>query len=183
MESLAPGVLLIADPFLKDNHFSRTVVLLCEHKEKGSLGFVINKRIEHTLDDLFPSAKGLVLPVYFGGPVQMDTIHFIHSYPNVIPGSHRLGDGVYWGGNFETTLSLLKSGDIDPGRIRFMLGYSGWSEGQLDGELKGKSWLTVQASRNVVFLRQTEEIWKESIRLLGSDYELLVNYPLDPLLN
>jgi len=123
MEDPAPGILLIADPFLKDPHFTRTVILLCEHRETGSLGFVINKQLEHTLEDLIPSAKGLKLPIYFGGPVQMDTLHFLHAYPDLIPGSHQLADGVFWGGDFELALSLMRTGHIDPSRIRFYIGY------------------------------------------------------------
>jgi putative transcriptional regulator len=183
MENPAPGILLIADPFLKDQHFSRTVILLCEHKENGSLGFVINRQLEHRLEDLLAGAKGLKIPIFFGGPVQMDTLHFLHMYPNLIPGSRQLSDGIYWGGDFEIALSLLQNGDIDPHLIRFYIGYSGWTGGQLDEELKGKSWLTAQARRKVVFHPQLDEIWKEAIRLLSSEYQLMANFPIDPQLN
>ena len=76
-----PGVLLIAEPFLKDPNFMRTVVLLCDHQEEGSFGFVINRAYKHTLDELMNNAEDLKIPVYYGGPVQMDTIHFLHHYP------------------------------------------------------------------------------------------------------
>ena len=81
----ATGILLIADPFLKDPNFLRTVVLLCEHEEQGSFGFVLNKQITQTLDELISDLNGHKLPVYYGGPVQMDTIHFLHQYPDLIP--------------------------------------------------------------------------------------------------
>ena len=98
----APGILLIADPFLKDPNFLRTVVFLCEHKEEGSFGFVLNRKYENTLDELIPGLEDLKLPVFYGGPVQMDTIHFLHQYPDEIPGSEEVIKGVYWGGDFET---------------------------------------------------------------------------------
>jgi putative transcriptional regulator len=183
MEDLAPGILLIADPFLKDQHFSRTVILLCEHKENGSLGFVINRQLEHRLEDLFMGAQGLNIPLFFGGPVQMDTLHFLHAYPDLIPGSRQLTDGIFWGGDFEMALSLLRTGHIDPDRIRFYIGYSGWTGGQLADELKGKSWLTTGAMRKVVFHPQLDEIWKEAIRLLGVEYQVMANFPIDPQLN
>ena len=82
----AAGILLIADPFLKDPNFLRTVVLLCEHRQQGSFGFVLNKQIEQTLDELITDLEGHSLPVY-GGPVQKDTIHFLHQYPDLIPES------------------------------------------------------------------------------------------------
>ena len=76
MIDLAPGILLIADPFLKDPNFLRTVVFLCEHKEEGSFGFVLNRQYENSLDELIPELEGHKIPVYYGGPVQLDSIHF-----------------------------------------------------------------------------------------------------------
>ncbi|HLX91141.1 MAG TPA: YqgE/AlgH family protein [Puia sp.] len=183
MESPGAGILLIADPFLKDPNFKRTVVFLCEHKEEGSFGFVLNKSYNHKLDELVSGAEDLKIDVYFGGPVQMDTIHFLHTYPDKIPGSYEITNGVHWGGDFEMAISLLRAGEIDRNRIRFFIGYSGWGVGQLDDELKEKSWLTVQATRKLVFHKQMDEIWKEALRMLGGDYEVLINYPTDPTLN
>ena len=102
-----PGILLIADPFLKDPNFLRTVVFLCEHKEEGSFGFVLNRKYENTLDELIPEVKGFKLPVFYGGPVQMDTIHFLHQYPNDIPGGEEIMKGVYWGGDFSKAVELI----------------------------------------------------------------------------
>src|SRR5258708_37499099 len=91
MESPAPGILLIADPFLKDPNFMRTVVFLCEHQDEGSFGFVLNKNYEYTLDELVSGLEDLKkIPVYLGGPVQMDTIHFLLQYPDKIA----CGDGI-----------------------------------------------------------------------------------------
>ena len=178
-----PGILLIADPFLKDPNFLRTVVFLCEHKAEGSFGFVLNRKYENTLDELIPELEGHTLPVYYGGPVQQDTIHFLHQYPDEIPGGVEVLKGVYWGGNFDSVVDLIKKGGIDPGRIRFFIGYSGWSEGQLEEERKEKSWLTVKAKRKLVFHRHHEDIWKESLKELGGEYEMMINYPIDPQLN
>jgi len=183
MQDPAAGILLIADPFLKDPNFMRTVVFLCEHQEQGSFGFVLNKNYEHSLDELVPDLAGLKLPVHYGGPVQMDTLHFLHQYPDKIPGGFEVIDGVYWGGEFETAVELLRNKEIDPNKIRFYIGYSGWSEGQLTDELKEKSWLTASGNRKLVFHRKIEEIWKDSLKLLGGDYEALINYPIDPQLN
>ena len=178
-----PGTLLIAEPFLKDPNFMRTVVFLCDHQAEGSFGFVINKPFTHTLDELMNDTEVLKVPVYYGGPVQMDTIHFLHQYPALIPGSYEVMDGIYWGGDFETVISLLKEGSIDLNKIRFFIGYSGWGEGQLNDELKEKSWLTAEATRKLVFHKKIDEIWKDSLRHLGGDYEMLANYPTDPQLN
>ena len=183
MESPAPGILLIADPFLKDPNFIRTVIFLCDHQEEGSFGFVLNKNYEHTLDELVTGAEGLKIPVYFGGPVQMDTIHFLHQFPETIPGGLEVMDGIFWGGDFEAAIEQLRIGKIDKNKIRFFIGYSGWGNGQLADELKEKSWLTVMATRKLIFHKKTQELWKEAIRHLGGDYEMMVNFPIDPQLN
>lgn len=177
------GTLLIADPFLKDPNFMRTVIFICEHQAEGSFGFVLNRAYEHKLDELIVGAEGMNIPVFSGGPVQMDTIHFLHQYPLLIPGGLEVASGVYWGGNFEKALELLRSGEIDLNNIRFYLGYSGWSEGQLEEELKEKSWLLTEATNNIIFHQPADEIWKEALRLMGGDYTMMINFPIDPRLN
>jgi putative transcriptional regulator len=183
MQTPAQGILLIADPFLKDPNFMRTVIFLCEHQPEGSFGFVLNRAYEYMLDELVSGAEGLELPVYLGGPVQMDTIHFLHQYPDLIPGGFKVINGVYWGGNFERAIELIRSGEIDTNNIRFYVGYSGWGDGQLEEELKEKTWLTIEANRNIVFHQPTEETWKEAIKMMGGDYEMMINFPIDPRLN
>lgn len=183
MQTLTQGTLLIADPFLKDPNFMRSVIFICEHQPEGSFGFVLNRVYEYKLDELVVGAEGLELPVYIGGPVQMDTIHFLHQYPDLIPGGHQVINGVYWGGNFEKAIELIRSGEIELSNIRFYVGYSGWGDGQLEEELKEKTWLTIEANRNIVFHEPTEETWKEAIKMLGGDYEMMINFPIDPRLN
>lgn len=177
------GILLISDPFLKDPNFMRTVVFLCEHKEEGSFGFVLNRKYENTIDELIPELEGYQLPVYYGGPVQMDTIHFLHQYPDEIPGGLEVLKGVYWGGDFEIVVDMIKKNSIDANKIRFFIGYSGWSGGQLGDELNEKSWLTVKATRKLIFHKKHDEVWKDSLKLLGGDYEIMINFPIDPQLN
>jgi len=183
MVTPGPGILLIADPFLKDPNFMRTVVFLCEHQDEGSFGFVLNRNYDYTLDELVNGLDDLKLPVFYGGPVQMDTIHFLHQYPEKIPGGYEIAEGVFWGGDFDVAIQMIRKGEVNLQRIRFYIGYSGWGTGQLNDELKEKSWLTVKANRKIVFHKETEEIWKESLKLLGGDYEMMINFPIDPQLN
>ena len=179
----AAGVLLIADPFLKDPNFMRTVVFLTEHHEEGTVGFVINRQYENTLDELIPEINGHKFPVYYGGPVQMNTIHFLHRYPDQITGGVEVMKGVYWGGEFEKVVELINTGAIEPSKIRFYIGYSGWSTGQLEDEMKEKTWLTVHATRKLIFHNDVQEIWKDSLKHLGGEYEMMINFPIDPQLN
>jgi len=179
----ARGILLIADPFLKDPNFLRSVVFICEHKEEGSFGFVLNRQYENTLDELIPELEGFKLPVYYGGPVQVDSIHFLHQYPDEIPGGEEVVKGVFWGGDFDAAIALIKNKLIDTEKIRFFIGYSGWSEGQLDSEMTEKTWLTVKATRKLIFNKNFQETWRDSLKHLGGDYKMMVNFPIDPQLN
>jgi putative transcriptional regulator len=183
MVSPESGILLIADPFLKDPNFMRTVVFLCDHQDEGSMGFVINKQIEQTLDELMDGFEGHKIPVFYGGPVQMDTIHFLHQYPEKVPGGQQVMKGVYWGGDFELLSEMVKNGEVDFNKIRFFLGYSGWGNGQLNGELAEKSWLTVSATLKLLFHDEPDDIWKDSLKHLGGEYEMMINFPIDPSLN
>lgn len=178
-----PGILLIADPFLKDPNFLRTVVFLCQHKEDGSFGFVLNRQYENKLGELLPEAEGSQLPVYYGGPVQTNTIHFLHQCPDEIPGGQEILKGVFWGGDFDVVVNMIKNETLNTAKVRFYIGYSGWDEGQLDTEMKEKTWLTVKATRQLVFHPEHDEIWRASLKHLGGDYEIMANFPIDPQLN
>ena len=183
MVELSAGTLLIAEPFLKDPNFMRTVVLLCDHQQEGSFGFVLNKQFKHSLDELIPEFEGMKIPVFAGGPVQLDTLHFLHTYPELLPGSHEIADGVYWGGDFEMMKALLIQGELDLKRIRFFVGYSGWGVNQLEEEMNSKSWLTAKARKSIILHKSISEIWKDALRLLGDEYAMMINFPTDPQLN
>lgn len=183
MISPSKGVLLIANPFLKDPNFTRSVILICEHLAEGSFGFVLNQLYPQKLNELLPDLKDINFPVYVGGPVQQDALHFIHQYPDLISGGEEIANGIYWGGNFESLLIHLRNDDINPERIRFFVGYSGWTEGQLDNELKEESWITVMATRKLIFTTPPENTWRESLNHLGGNYKMMINFPIDPGLN
>jgi len=183
MTEPVPGLLLISDPFLKDPNFMRTVILLCEHQEEGSFGFVLNRPYDQPLGELISDLEGSAIPVYYGGPVQLDTVHFLHKRPDLIEGGFEVTDGIYWGGDFETVVSLIKEGKLKASDIRFYIGYSGWGEGQLENELKEKSWITSEATKQLVFHKQAGMIWKDALKHLGGEYAQMTNYPIDPQLN
>ncbi len=179
----APGRILIANPFLKDPHFLRSVILLCEHREEGSFGFIVNKLFNRTLDELFPDQVMARIPVYFGGPVQVDTLHFLHLEPELIEGGRRVLPGVYWGGDFERVLELLNTGMADASRIKFFVGYAGWGSGQLDAELKEDSWIVSRGSRDLIFGERVHNVWSQSLHDMGDEFAQMANYPIDPSLN
>lgn len=183
MVSIERGVLLIAEPFLKDTNFQRSVVLLCEHQQNGTFGITINRETEESLEDYVEDLSGEDFRVYDGGPVSRDHIHFLHLYPESIPGGQHITDGIYWGGDFDQVTQLMKRKQLDKNKIRFYLGYSGWSAQQLDEEMKEKSWLTVPANKELVFHKTPKEIWKDAVKDLGDNFLPIINYPLDPSFN
>ncbi len=178
------GDLLISEPFLADPNFARTVILLCEHNEQGSFGFVLNKPADITLDKLIEGVGDRKDKIYIGGPVQQNTLQFIHLNDRLIDGGVMVRDGLTWGGNFEQMLTMMESNLIDTADIKFFVGYSGWESGQLKSELEVNSWII---SRNVnvrqIFDTDVLSLWKEVLNEMGGKYKIVANFPADPRLN
>jgi len=183
MEKIQAGAILIADPFLKDPNFLRTVIFLCEHKHEGSFGFVLNRKLEYVIGDLMNDLDGCDFPVFYGGPVQQNTIHFLHRCPGLITGGEKITDDIYWGGEFDEVIALLQKNKLSPTDVRLFLGYSGWGEGQLEDEFNEKSWLITHGSEQLIFPDDVDSIWKNALKQLGGKYEQLIHYPIDPQLN
>jgi putative transcriptional regulator len=177
------GDIIIAEPFLRDANYMRSVILICTQHKEGSLGFVLNKKLEYTLDELLTDMDGIKWPVYQGGPVQLDTIHYIHQYPELLPESLPIGEHAYWGGDYKIMLELLRNGEIHPDKIKFFLGYSGWDKGQLEAEFEENTWLTATSTRKLIFDTKPELLWKQTLLHMGGSYEEMINYPIDPQLN
>ncbi len=180
---LQSGVLLIAQPFLTDSVFTRSVILLCEHSDEGSLGFILNKPTDLSVSDLLPDMYAPELSVVQGGPVQLDTLHVLHRIPDLLGGTP-VSEGIFWGGSFQVLQELIESNSFkDAGDVRLILGYSGWSPGQLEGELKEGSWLVSKPYPQLLFDVNHDKLWEKAIYDLGSDYRYLLNLPQDPQLN
>lgn len=158
------GHLLIAEPsILGDVSFNRSVVLLAEHNNEGSIGFILNKPLNYTINDLLPEIEAS-FKIYNGGPVEQDNLYFIHNIPEIIPNSVEISNGIYWGGDFETTKQLINEDKISKKNIRFFLGYSGWSFNQLEMELQENSWIvTENNSKNKLLSKASSLFWKEKI--------------------
>ncbi|SDL34097.1 YqgE/AlgH family protein [Kriegella aquimaris] len=178
------GKLLIAEPTLTgDVSFNRSVVLLAEHNEEGSVGFILNKPLEYNISDLITEIE-IPFQVYNGGPVEQDNLYFIHKVPDLIANSIEISDGIYWGGDFDDTVSLINQKVISEDDIRFFLGYSGWSSLQLDQELTSKSWVVViNDYQSAIIQKSSNAFWKEKMVELGGNYLLWSNAPENPSLN
>lgn len=182
---MKPGTLLISQPFLGDPNFERSVILLCRHHPtEGAFGLVLTRRTATVLGDVLalPPGPATGLPLYEGGPVQLDTLHFVHRYAS-LPGATSLGEDTYWGGDFDLLITLINSGLILPDDVRCFVGYSGWSPGQLEEEIQRGSWIRQPASAGKVFTLRSDAFWQGILREKGGRFRALSNYPLDPSLN
>ena len=176
------GKLLLAEPFMQDPNFKRSVVLLCEHNEQGTVGFIINKKTELSLNDVVVDFPDFDAPVYFGGPVQPNTLQFIHR-GKPIDNSIEIADGIYWGGSFEELKTLMSVSAIKAEDFIFLVGYCGWDEDQLNFEMTEKSWVIADAKEEVIFNENPNSMWAEVMKKLGKKYAVMASFPEDPSLN
>lgn len=177
------GGLLLSEPYLADPNFERTAILLTEHNEEGTVGFILNKPSDSRVNEVMEDLKLLDVRVFIGGPVEQDTLHYVHRIEGLTD-SIELTPGLYWGGNFEQLLSLVETNQVAATDIKFFLGYSGWSTGQLEDELKADSWIVSdQVSDELIFETDPETMWKKAMRGLGGRFSVYSNYPADPRMN
>jgi putative transcriptional regulator len=185
VKSIKKGDILIAEPFMLDSNFRRAVICLCDHShEEGSVGFILNRRLNVKLAELIEEIKTEeVFNVYYGGPVATDTLHYIHNVGELLEGSIKVSRGVYWGGDYEKLKFLINSGLIKPNNIRFYLGYSGWSAGQLDEELETGSWVISRVDPNYIFKSISALLWKQTMANKGDRYSVIAQMPTTISLN
>ena len=158
MISMLPkkGCLLVAEPtILNDMSFNRSVILLTEHTKDGSVGFILNKPLSYSINELIPEINANFM-VYNGGPVEQDNLYFLHNVPELIPESVEISYGLYWGGDFETTKDLINEG----------------------------SWIIVENElQNKIIGKNSQNFWKEKLNEIGGEYIYFSNSPENPTLN
>jgi putative transcriptional regulator len=177
------GDLLVSQPFMIDGNFRRSVVYLAEYNKEGALGFILNRPLDYKVEDLmvdFPDYKDFA---YFGGPVATNTIHYIHRVGSILDESVEISNGIYWGGNFEKLKSLISNNLITDKDIKFYVGYSGWSAGQLEDELVNGSWIIAQIDSNYIFKFKNIDLWKKVLEHKGDNYEIIAQIPETFFLN
>lgn len=182
---LSKGIFLIATPGLRDPNFRQTVVLLCEHGPEGALGVVVNRPTQIRVAEMLPEVpvlEGQELVFFSGGPVQPNHVLFLYRMHEEASESHHVFDGVYLGGDMDHLQRLF---ELPTGKDRFRAyaGYSGWSPGQLEAEMKTGSWLTMPADSTILFEKDPSRVWPELMRSLGEPYAFYAEMPPDPNLN
>jgi putative transcriptional regulator len=180
------GGILISEPFLLDSYFKRSVILLGEHDDKGTVGFILNKPTDLMLNDALEDFPVFKVPLYFGGPVQTDTIHFLHTLGERLTSAKEIAPGIFWGGDLEMLKVMMDTKQVSEDEIRFYAGYAGWEPFKLSDEIKDHCWIMNSSSRNtrqLAFSNNPEDVWGLSLRKMGNKYAILANFPENPSLN
>jgi putative transcriptional regulator len=177
------GRILISEPFLMDNYFKRSIVLITEYSETGAVGFVLNKPVNMKVNEIMTDFPAISAIVSLGGPVQTNTLHYVHTLGDIIPGSVKVIGNIYWGGEFNIIKRLLESGSLNSDNIRFFLGYSGWQSNQLEDELNDNAWVVAEISPEEIMTPMNKFFWNKTLNKLGKKFQMWANFPENPQMN
>lgn len=181
--TLKQGAVLVSEPFSNDTYFKRSVVLLTEHNENGSIGFILNKPVEAQITEFIKDFPETDTKIFLGGPVSTNTIHFLHTLGDQIPNSVHVFEGIYWGGNFDVLKSLIQLDLISNHDFLFFVGYSGWSLHQLDNEIKHNYWTVTSLTAKDIMENNKEDMWRDALEKLGGKFKIWGNSPENPDFN
>jgi len=177
--SIEKGKILLAEPFMLDPGFKRSAILLCDHGIEGSVGFIINKPIDMEVNSLLADFPDAELGVNYGGPVATDTLHYIHNMGAILDESMEIGQGLFWGGNFTQLKVLLREGVSQNYMLKFFVGYSGWSQGQLVDELDYGSWVIADLDPNYLTDSDPKNLWRNIMAQKGNNFGVIAEMPDD----
>jgi putative transcriptional regulator len=177
------GRVLISEPFVDDDFFGRTIILLCEHNEEGSFGFVLNKYLDVEVKEL-SDFDPVMAKISKGGPVGNKHLYFLHTLGDEIENSVHVVGNIYSGGTFEDIVQKAKLGLIKQNSVRFFLGYSGWTTNQLEDELRQNAWLVSDISTTESIMdTKNDSIWENYMSLQGGKYKAFAHFPINPHFN
>ncbi len=176
------GDLLIAEPFLSESWFNRAVITVMDHSHKGgTTGAVLNIALKSNLSDIVDGiTRKDPVTVYCGGPLSQDQLFFIHTLGDgIIPDSREYAPGQWIGGDFATAIRYVNQGYPVEGFLRFFIGYSGWTPGQLDEEIEADTWAVQPDLSNAGRLLEGsgDKYWRRIVRTLGPFYRSWLMIP------
>lgn len=183
--SLKPskGRLLLSEPLMGDFYFGRSVVLLAEHNDQGSFGVIMNKPVTSSFNEVLTGFPDFDAPVYIGGPVESDSLFYIHTIGESLEGAAEIIKGLYWGGDIDALREMMLIKTIQPKDIRFFIGYSGWGAEQLESELKRNSWVITKSSKSRLLSMDPLNMWENLLKNMGENYSYWSKFPIDPNTN
>jgi putative transcriptional regulator len=140
MSDLKAGLYIKSTSALNGSFFENTTILIVEHNEAGSIGFVINKPFEKSLNELIEFNHSKPFPLMDGGPVDREHIFVLHKRPDLIDGGRQIHNGLYLGGNMEQVIEAINTKGVNEQEIQLFIGYCGWDVGELEAEMEEGSW-------------------------------------------
>lgn len=179
---LKKGSILISEPYSKDPNFDWTVIQLCDHTEEGTYGFVLNDKSDLMMRDVLEDFHATDFPIYYGGPVEMDSLFYIHKIKDLRESSE-VCEGIFVHGDFNELKARIALGEVGNDDVRFFLGYSGWDNGQLEGEIKNRSWFVNNSHINKVIDMEVDNLWRNILKEMGGKYKQYANFPINPTEN
>jgi putative transcriptional regulator len=175
------GKLLISDPFLDDDYFRRSLIYLCEFNKEGSFGFVVNNFISINLHDLDESFPEIETQISLGGPMEINSLYFIHTLGDKIRNSLLIDENIYLGGDFQQLSEFIKQDESIVKNVRFFIGYSGWGANQLETEIRNNTWIVSEiSSSSMLFGSRSKLTWKRFMYDLGGKFKIISKFPIDP---
>lgn len=180
------GDLLVVEPFLREVHFRRSVVLLIDHSDKdGTVGIILNHRSNIKLCEVLRNATCPPhIPLHIGGPVEHGRLLYIHTLSDRLRESTPLENGLFIGGNFDDVLEYINSEEYDASRIKFFAGYSGWTAGQLAAEIAEKTWAVTSLDNTATAMAShNSDYWYEIVATLDKQFRPWLLCPAESYLN
>jgi putative transcriptional regulator len=178
---LQSGSILLSEPFGNDDYFSRSMIFICDFNEDGCFGFILNKYIENQIGDFVEDFPTINTEISIGGPVDISNLFYIHSLGDEIPNALPISKGLFIGGDFSKVKEILLINPDKSKQIRFFVGYSGWEKGQLEAEIKNKSWIVLNnIPKEEILDTSHDDIWTETMEKLGGKYKVMSQFPQNP---
>jgi putative transcriptional regulator len=179
----AKGRILLSEPFMGDYYFGRSVILLAEHNDEGSFGIILNKPVTAGFNEVLKDFPEFKAPIYLGGPVETDSLFYMHTIGENLEGAVEILNGLYWGGDIEILKEMILLKAVQPKDIRFFIGYSGWAADQLNTELKRNSWVITRAPKTKLMKMDPLNMWETLLGKMGDTYKYWSKFPIDPNMN
>lgn len=176
------GALLLSEPFNKEPNFKRAVVLISQHDQRGSIGFILNKPTPLFIHDVLEDFPEFNAPVHWGGSLRLDSVYYVHTLPE-LKGAQPIANGIYWGGDYEHLKLLVETKQIKPDQIKFLAGYNAWSPRKLAREIRNQNWWVTDADLKSTFLEPADHAWGNILQRNGHVYGIMNDFPEDPNFN
>jgi putative transcriptional regulator len=159
--TLQAGSIIISTVLLNDTNFEKAAVVITEHNEQGTIGYVFNQPFPRSFNELEEFKHSIPVPLYAGGPVQTDMLYFMHCRADLIAGGDLVAGDVYMNGDFKKAVQLLNNGTLSIHEVRLFIGYCGWDAGELQAEIEEGSWQLTNAPVDLVFATAVNGVWNK----------------------